>query len=500
MRPEPILDSSNPPHAGADRGLAQRTARGATVTVAAQGIQFVLQLGIIAALGRLLVPEEFGIVAMVTAFSGLLALFKDGGLSVAIVRERDLAPVQLATLFWIQVALGAAIMLVLVALAPVLVWYYREERIFSVVLLVAAVFPVECASLAPTALLHRRMAFAARATIPILGVVASGVVALTLAIRGFSYHALAAGLLASAVVRLIASWWLAKWAPTFAFRWSDVRTHVKLGLDLVAFDVIHYFARNLDHLLIGRMWGAGALGLYSRAYQLLLVPLSQFNNPLRTAVLPAMSRLRSNDAHVAQAYLRFLGVSSLLGMPLVAFLVLQADLVVSVLLGPGWEASATIFRILGVAGFVQVAQNTTGVLMITNGRTRDMVWLGVVNSLCTAVAFLVGLPFGVEGVATAYAIYSVASFLPVVLFTLKGSAVRLRDFALSSGRAVVVAAAVALAATWARLLLMDAGHEPWFMLAAITLVTAPVAFVAFLGAFRNTRELALLKGLVTNAK
>ena len=139
---------------------------------------------------------------------------------------------------------------------------------------------------------------------------------------------------------------------------------------------MNYFARNLDNLLIGRFWGPAQLGLYARAYQLLLLPIDQMITPITAVAVPALSRLKDSPERYRQAYLRLLEKVALLTMPIMVFMIVSSDWLVAIVLGPKWAGVSPIFSLLGIAGLVQPLASTTGWLFVTQGRTQDMLQVG----------------------------------------------------------------------------------------------------------------------------
>jgi PST family polysaccharide transporter len=176
------------------------------------------------------------------------------------------------------------------------------------------------------------------------------------------------------------------------------------GGHLTGFQVVNYFARNADNALIGWRWGDTVLGLYGRAYQLLLLPLSQINAPIASVAIPALSRLQNHEKHYRTAYLQLLRKLAMLTIPPIALTIVCADWIVHAVLGPQWDGAAKIFVWLGLAALLQPITYTSGWLFISQGRTREQLAWGVVGSGIIVLSFLIGLHWGAIGVSIAYAI------------------------------------------------------------------------------------------------
>lgn len=193
------------------------------------------------------------------------------------------------------------------------------------------------------------------------------------------------------------------------------------GAGVTGFKMTNFFSRNLDNILIGRVWGGQALGYYDRAYKLLLFPLHRIAQPLSQVMVPVLSRMQDEPERYKRAFFRVFGLMQLAILPGVAALTAMADTAVPFLLGAHWSDSAPIFAALGIAGLAQPLANPTGWLFISQGRTTEMAWWGVVSAVLTCAAFAVGVGFGVVELAIAYAAVSMLKLVPLwLLISRKG--------------------------------------------------------------------------------
>src|SRR5262245_15436776 len=257
--------------------LRGRAVRGGVVTLASQAGRMALQLLCTAALARLLAPQEFGFFAMATAFTGFISLFREMGLSAATVQRREITHGQITVLFWIHLSMGLLISVIMFLLAQPIAWFYHNPALANLVRVLSLGPTVGGLAVQHNALLQRQMKFDTRATINLGSTLSAALVGTALAWGGMGYWALAAMSLTEESVSTAASWWACRWRPGLPRRGASVREILAFGGHLAGFNVINYLARNLDNVLVGRFAGAGALGLYSRAYQLLMMPLNQIN-------------------------------------------------------------------------------------------------------------------------------------------------------------------------------------------------------------------------------
>lgn len=399
-----------------DENIGQRTMRGGALTAVAQAVKSIVEVVSTVVLVRLLLPEEFGLVGMVASVTGFLAMFKDLGLSMATIQRAQISHAQVSTLFWINLGFSALIMLMTIGMAPALVWFFDEPRLLWVTIGLSGAFLFGGLTVQHEALLRRQMRFGAIAIIQSVAMVISVVVAIVLAWQGWSYWALVARSVVSAIVTAAGVWLMCSWRPGMWSRDPEIKSLLGFGGNLTGFNFVNYFARNLDDILIGRFYGSASLGVYQKAYEIFMIPLTLINTPISAVAIPALSRLVHDEQRYRAAYLRILEKVLMIAMPLGALLIGASDWIVLLVLGEQWTAATGIISMLGVAIFVQVVGNSTGWLFITQDRTREMMKWGLISTALAAASFLVGLPWGALGVAAAYSLMDFFIRTPLLLW------------------------------------------------------------------------------------
>lgn len=407
-------------HTGHLQGdLKARSVKGGVSTMVAQIISFVMTVAQTTIMARLLVPEDFGLIAMVSSITGFITIFKDLGLSSAVIQKEKLTQSEVSSVFWVNLLISFVIALVVVLLSPAIVYFYQEERLLHITLVFALNIFIIGLSLQHNALMKRQMQFNSLALIQ-LGAVGLNIVAgIILAWLGFGYWALIIQGFVFSVLQTGALWILCDWRPDFAFKKSNVGSFLKFGAGLTGFDVVNHFARNMDNVLIGKFVGSVALGLYSKAYQLLMLPITQLRNPLNSVALPALSSLQNDDAKFRNFYTRYLFILAFFSMPVVIYLGIFAEDLILIVLGEQWVEAGFIFQILAIAAFIQPVASTPGIILITTGRVKRYFNIGVVNAVCTVTGFAIGVFMGgVKGVAISQAVVVYTLFIPALYYNL----------------------------------------------------------------------------------
>lgn len=435
-----VVDDLSTEHLRSD--LKGRSIRGGALTLTSQGTQFVIQSVSTVVLARLLTPSDFGLVAMVTAITGLGQAFADLGLSEATIQRKEITHDQISVLFWVNVAIGFGLMAMTAASAPVLAKFYRDPRLVYVTLWLSLTFLIGGLRVQPDALLKRQMRFNAIAVRDIAASVAGVTVGIVMALRGFGYWALVAVPVVLSSTVMVLSWLFVKWRPGLPRRNTGARSLVAFGGNVAASYLLFTIDRSADNIMIGRHWGAGPLGLYSRAYNLLMLPVNQMSLPAGSVVITAFSRLQGDLERFARYYLRTANLMMWISAPLFGFLFVAAHPVVILILGRQWGEAAPVFQILAISGPAQLILNLTVWLFISKGQSGLLLKVFLIISPIIIGAYAIGLPFGIRGVALTGSL-AVIVVLPWMLnLAFRDLRLTLRNM----GRALVCPISVSLAA------------------------------------------------------
>jgi len=475
--------------------VGRRAAHGGALVIAGEIAKIVINLGSIAVLARMLVPEAFGLLAMVWALAGLAVLFTDLGLAMATIQRKDITDAQVNALFWVNAAAGAVLAAAVVALAPAVAWFYGEPRLTGITVALASAFLMAGLAVQHRALLQRQMRFRALVVIDVSAAAGGVVVALLLAARGYGYWALVANALAATALTTALSWAFCRWRPGWPSRVSGLSSLLSFGGHVTGFTMLNYFARNVDNVLIGWWWGPSAVALYDRAYKLLLLTVQKINVPVWRVMAPALSHIQDDGRKWARAYCRSAMAVMLVGAPLSSFCFVFADVIIPLFLGDQWTGAVEIFRYLAISGMAQCLYNTIPWIHISSGRTDRMFKWGLVSSALICLSFLIGLPFGPTGVALAYTITIAALTVPAVLYACRPTALKARQV-FSAALPPVVAALLAAVCAYGTRLLSGPGAADGIVLALAVFFLTYIVFVLPWSGPRETIAFAMEK-LVT---
>ena len=389
----------DPPH----QEMGRHVRTGLLSSGAAQIVKIGCQFTSVVVLSRLLPPSDFGLVAMAGPVYAFVSLFLDLGLNQATIQKKSLTHAEVNAFFWINLAVGLALTIVLGAASPLAGWYYGDGRVTGLTAAMAGLIVISALGNQHNAILRRRMSFRAASLIDVIGTVAGLGVSIAAALILKTYWALYDGMAAAIIVPVIGSWIATRWRPSLPHIPRHIGGSIKFGLGITSFNMTNFFARNLDNVLIGRFCGSLVLGLYDRAYKLLLFPLQRIVGPITDVMLPVLSKLQHEPDAYRRLYMNLVSQLLLITWPGILCAIVFGPALIATLLGPQWAGSAAIFLPLAIVALVQMVNNPSGLLFITQGRSGHYAKWGIIGGATSVASFVIGLPFGAVGVATAYA-------------------------------------------------------------------------------------------------
>ncbi len=393
-------------------GLKQTAVSGFKWTALAHCVRMTVHFLTTAVLAWLLLPQDFGLVAMAALVVGVVHLFRDFGTAAAVVQQPDLDHDILSTLFWTNVVAGVVLAGLVALLAPVAAMLFDEPRMVPILEVLALAVFLASLGVVPQSLLQKRLRFAALARIEIIALIAGGATGLSVAILGGGVWALVAQTLVTTGAHSLMVLLGGAFVPDLTFKLARLRGLANYSLNLAGFNVLNWCTRNLDHVLVGVFLGATALGYYALAYRLLLYPIQGVSTILSRVAFPIYTRIQNDNARLRNAHLKITGAVAMVLFPVMAGLMLVCQPMVVSLLGPRWLPMVPLVAIFALVGLLQSIGTTVGVIYQAKGRTDLMFRWGVLVAVVMAVAFAVGLQWEIRGVALAYAISSLILAYP----------------------------------------------------------------------------------------
>jgi O-antigen/teichoic acid export membrane protein len=416
-----------------------------------------LRIAVTVVLARLLSPHDYGVAGMVIVFATLVEIFGDLALGAALVQRPNLTEEDRSTAFWVSTGAGLLFTFIGIALATPLAAFYDTPAVRPLFMVMSLSFVITAVGSTQAALLMRVMDFRGLELRLTGGAIVGSAVAIALAWKGAGPWSLIAQQVATAAVATVLVWRFSSWRPRFTFSRASLRDLGSFSGRVFGTRLLFYANRNADNVLVGRYIGASALGAYTIAYNIMLLPSNQIAMPVQGVLYPTFSRMQDDVPRVARAWLSVNRIVGAISLPALVGMVLVAPEFVDVVLGPKWSSAVAVIQILAWVGMLQSLQGLNSSVLQARDRTGDLLKYGIVVCTASLTAFALGLQWGLIGVAVAYAISS--TFVEPYYTWLTARALGISVFAFPRALAGVVQAVLgmAVAITLVRVLLSGAG-------------------------------------------
>jgi len=441
------------------------------------------RLAVAVVLARLLDPREFGLAGMVLVFSSLVLVFSDLALGAALIQRTTLTEEERTTAFWTSVAAGTLFTAIGVASSGLVAGFYREPEVQPLLIVMSSTFLITSLATTHEALLVRDMQFRAVEIRVMIGLGVGAVAGIAAAVNGLGAWAIIAQQVSTALVTTVLLIVRSPWRAKFSFSRRALRDMSGFSGFVLGHRLLYYVHRNADNLLIGRFLGAASLGVYGLAYNVMLIPFSRIAGPVQQVMFPAFARLQDQPQRIAELWVRATRIVGAISIPALCGLVVVAPDFVPIVFGQKWDAAVPIIQVLAWVGLLQSLQTLNTEILQALDRTSTIFRFSVGFFSAHLLAFVIGLHWGVLGVAVAYAI---STTLVEPIFTwMTARALKVSPFILVRALTGVVAASLVMAAVVfeVRELLVAAGTPP--LLRLVIEIAAGVATYLPLCAWRQ---------------
>ena len=361
---------------------------------------------------RLLSPSDFGLMGMVTVFTGFAWLFSAFGFGDALIQSQVVEERHYSSVFWLNILISIILMGTFLLAAPAIAHFYKEPRLVALILISSFIFPIGSLSGVQHSILTKKLEFKKIGIIETFSMIVAGVAAILIAYSGYGVYALVWKIFIHTSLRVIIVWIVSAWTPRLIFDFKAIKDLMGFSLNLFGLQIFNYWVRNADNLLIGKFIGSSGLGIYSRAYSLMLLPVVQVNRVLGRVIFSALSKIQEDKRRIKSIYLRAIYSIGLISFPLMLGLAVVSKEFILVLFGPKWEAAIPVLQVLCLVGLFQSIASTTGWIYNSQGKTDLHFKWGIFGGILTFIAFSIGINWGVMGVAVAYLIrvYGISYF------------------------------------------------------------------------------------------
>lgn len=479
--------------------LHRRSLRGGAVAMISQSGNVATQVISTIVLARILVPEDFGLVAMVSAITGYISIFVDLGTRDAVAQHARLREEEASALFLITAATGLAFTLITLSCAPLIAGFYGLPKLKAITMAMSVPFMLAGLYYQQYALMRRALMFRTLALIDISGNAIGTALAILLAHLGYGYWALVWKPAFTAFVTACAVWVCCGWWPGRPAFTQGVREMIRFGLNVTGFSIADAIARSVDRVALGHTYGPRLLGFYQNALNVYDNSMGVTASPLHNVATATLSKLREDREMLKRAWSTALSSLAFYAAPAFAVLAVVGQDLVVLLLGNKWRTAGTILSVLALRGPAQVVAGTHSWLHVAAGRPDRWRRWGMLSCGFTIIALLCGLRYGAIGVAAAYAILAYVIMVPAILYAGQPLGIRTWDVLATVGPQVACAVATAGFGFALRRMLFE-GVPMLVRLVLLCLLCSSFYMAVIVLGFRMTKPLAVAASLLRRSE
>ncbi len=372
---------------------------------------FTLGIGIL--LMRLIEPEEFGLLGMVAVFTGFMNVIANFGLATSLIQKKEVDELDKSTIFYVNLVVGIFLTLLLFFSSTYIAKFYNTPELTRIAKYLSILFTTQAFGMIPSTMLRREMNYRLMFFMNLFASVTSGSLAIYLALHDFGVWTLVYQQLTASILTTVVLWYIIRWYPKLIFSYDRLKQHMGFSLPLFGTNTLNYWSRNADNLLIGKFLGAGALGMYSKAYALMMLPLTKISSVISSVMLSSFSLIQDDKERIKTIYLKISRVIAFITFPMMGILFVVAKPLVAFAFGDKWMGIVDLLKILSFVGALQSIVVLNGNIFISQGKTIILFKVRIITNILTILAFLIAIQFGINAVAIAYLITNVIIFLPV---------------------------------------------------------------------------------------
>ncbi len=364
---------------------------GVLYTAVAKYAGIVVSLAVTGVLSRLLPPGDFGIVAVATVIITFFNIFSDLGIGPAVIQYKGLRRRQLREIFSFTIWSGALIALLFFACSPLIASYYDSPRLTLICQLLSINLFFASANIVPNAQLFKDKRFKFIALRNLTVQCSVGTVAIVAALQGLGIYALLINPIVSSAVIFLINLREYPMLPRWTSGFKSLRKIFAFSAYQFSFNLINYFSRNLDKLLIGKYMGMSPLGYYEKSYRLMMLPLQNITHVISPVMHPIFADFQDDLSRLSGSYLRVVKLLALMAFPLSAVLYFTAPELILLIFGPQWTASVPVFRILALSVGVQIVLSTSGSIFQAANATKMLFYSGLISTVLNVAGICLGI-------------------------------------------------------------------------------------------------------------
>lgn len=426
-------------------------------------------------LARLLLPEDFGLVALTMTYIGFITLFTNMGFGSSIIHERNTTQQQLSSIYWLNYGLSIFSFLIIISTAQLAANFYDEQRLTAIVFIAALNILINPFYIVHYKLLERDLEFKSISKINLSGTLIGSLAAIVGAYLGLGVYALILQSLVSSIVRLFLILFYKSWFPNFYFNLKEIKNMIWYSLKFKASEMALYFERNIDYLILGKFFTSVILGYYAFAYNIMYTPVKRISYIFSEVLFPSFSSFKNNKEKIINGYFKSVTLIALVSIPAMTILAFNADLIITVVFGQKWDGAIPIVRILCFAGAIQSISQFGGVIFSSIGKPEVTLYVSIGRTILTVLAIVIGVQYGVLWVAYLLVIAKLLSYALFLIVLNSYISFSIKQLFVSLKGPIV--SLVSLSVLYLLFYLNHLNVGPWTLLGMMLLISILILYV-----------------------
>lgn len=448
-----------------------------------QLVSFVVNL----VLARLLMPADFGTIALFNVVINICSVLINGGMSSSLVRTQSVDERDLSTVFWFNMATTALLYLLVFIAAPAIGQFYQLPilgpiiRVYSIVLIIDSFVHVQAV------LFDKKLDFKTTFKVRLPSVIVGGLAGIGFALAGMGVWSLVYSALLQNLLYTLQYWFYSEWRPTFTFDRDKFNTHFAFGIRLTLSALLNVIFNNVYSIVIGKRFSETTLGYYNRAESLKNLPINNISTALNKVTYPLFAKFSNDDQQLRHAYRRVLKLVIFIVAPTISLMVIAAEPIIRLLLGAKWLPAVPYFQLMALGALFQPIHNYNLNVLQVKGRSDLYLKLEIIKKICIVVAVVVGLRYGVYGLIWGQVAVSVASLFINTHYTARFLDYSMRQQLYDLLPSIFVSCALGCAVWWGTALLpyeLTDGMEAFLLFSSYIVAFATVCWLIQLEEYR----------------
>ena len=368
-------------------------------------------------LARLLRPEDFGLMALANTYLGFIGVITAIGFGSSIIQKKDPSDLQISSIYWMNMALSALTFLIIVGSSGWAASFYEAPELASVIWVASSAVVMTPFFIIHYKLKEKDLEFRLLSRITMISTTTGALAAIISAFAGLSVYALVMQVVVGTFLKMVLTLKFSNFKPRWVFNYKEIHQMVMYSIKFKASRILLYTDRNIDYLILGKVFTSVILGYYSFAYNVMYTPVKRISYIFNDVLFPTLSSLQGNKDKVIKGYFRSVELIAMISFPLMTIAALHTEVLVNFLFGNKWDGAVPIVKILCYAGAIQSISQLGSVVFNSIGKPEVDVYFGIIRTALTVVAIIGGALYGVEPVAWFLLVTKLVSFI-VILFVM----------------------------------------------------------------------------------